>query len=92
MKIKVIYPKNLGMSEGKAAAQVAHAVRRLSLGVFYDTDNYDDTIIVLKVSQTKFNNTITDLLDENIPIFIQTDSGYTEVPAGTKTAVAWVVD
>ena len=29
MRIKVIYKKNLKMSEGKVAAQIAHAVKNL---------------------------------------------------------------
>ncbi len=49
MKIKAIYIKNLKLSEGKVASQVAHAVKNLG------TTPTDCDIIVLGVSTTKFN-------------------------------------
>ena len=79
MKIKAIYKKNLKMSEGKVAAQIAHAVKNLG------ETPIDCDIIVLKVSDKKFN----ELILEN-SCYIQVDKGLTQVEAGTQTAAAWI--
>jgi len=79
MRIKVIYRKNLKMSEGKVAAQVAHAVKNLG-GTPTDSD-----IIVLKVSDKKFG----ELVEAN-DCYVQVDKGLTEVEGGTQTAAAWI--
>jgi hypothetical protein len=55
-RIKAIYIKNLKMSEGKVAAQVAHAVKNLGISPT------DCDIVVLGVSTTKFN-TLTSMHD-----------------------------
>jgi peptidyl-tRNA hydrolase len=81
MKIKAIYIRNLKMSTGKIAAQIAHAVKNLG------TTPKDCDIIVLEVSQNKFN----ELVSENNDCYIQIDKGLTEVEKGTPTAAAWIV-
>jgi peptidyl-tRNA hydrolase len=81
MKIKAIYRKNLKMSEGKVAAQVAHAVKNLG-----ETPT-DCDIIVLKVSDKKFK----ELIEEN-KCYVQVDKGLTELEPGTETAAAWILN
>ena len=67
------------MSEGKVAAQVAHAVKNVGITPI------DSDIIVLAVSRKKFRELIT----EN-ECYVQTDKGLTEVEQGTQTAAAWI--
>lgn len=86
MTIKVIYRKNLKMSEGKVAAQVAHAVRLL-ITAYEPALFYDCSIVVLKVSDKKFNELVT-----QHHAVVQKDLGLTEVNPGTRTAAAWKED
>jgi len=79
MRIKAIYRKNLKMSEGKVAAQVAHAVKNLG------PSPIDSTIIVLKVSDKKFFEMIAEQ-----DCYVQVDLGYSEVEPDTATAAAWI--
>jgi hypothetical protein len=67
------------MTEGKIAAQVAHAV--IGLGI---TDPLC-TIVVLKVSDKKFSE-----LTDRAECYVHADYGFTEVAEGEKTAAAWV--
>lgn len=85
MKVKAIYRKNLKMSEGKVAAQVAHAVKNLG------TTPFDIDIIVLKVSDKKFYELVEENKDNGYALFyLQKDKGLTEVEQGTATAAAWI--
>lgn len=67
------------MSEGKVAAQVAHAVKNLGI------TPVDCDIVVLGVSRKKFDELIVDR-----DCYVQVDKGLTEVDAGTPTAAAWI--
>lgn len=84
MKIKVAYRRNLKMSEGKLAAQVAHAVKNLG------QTPLDVDIIVLKASDVKFYKFIEEA-EANGTFYIQRDKGLTEVDPNTPTVVAWIV-
>ena len=81
MRIKAIYRKNLNMIPGKVASQIAHAVKNLGI------TPTDCDIIVLKVSDKKFD----ELVEENVDCYVQVDKGLTCVEQGTRTAAAWIV-
>jgi hypothetical protein len=78
MRVKTLYRKSLKMTDNKMASQVAHAV--IGLGV----TALDCTIIVLGVSDTKFNESCFDH-----DCYVHTDLGLTEVEEGTQTALAY---
>jgi peptidyl-tRNA hydrolase len=80
-RIKILYRKNLKMSPGKlVASQCVHAALGLE-----DTD-YMMSVVVLGVSDKKFI--------EEIPSaeYVVADAGYTEVPEGTYTCLAFCED
>jgi peptidyl-tRNA hydrolase len=86
VRIKAIYRKNLKMSEGKVASQVAHAVKNIGLTPL------DCDIIVLGVSDKKCTELSEFFCIERASLrgFIQRDKGLTQVEAGTPTAAAWI--
>ena len=83
-RIKILYRKNLKMTEGKLAAQSVHAVLGLNLETVQLTP--DLSVVVLGVSDTKFGEAEA----EQDPSYTVYDAGYTEVPAGTATCVAFL--
>lgn len=83
--IKVLYRKNLKMTPGKLAAQVAHCVARLL--IFEDAEPL--TIIVLEASDRKFNQAVDALDGGQNNWFLFRDAGRTEVEPETETVVAW---
>lgn len=87
MKFKIYYNKNLKMSEGKLAAQVAHVSKEL--GRITQSNPREDVIVVLGLSATKFKETLDKLGDYKYSWF-QEDNGLTEVPEGTITACGFV--
>ena len=88
LRIKVIYRKNLKMSEGKVAAQVSHAIIGLDK-IILEKITIDCTIVVLKVSDRKFFELI-DIISKNKTCYIHCDWGLTEVKEGEPTAAAWI--
>jgi len=87
MKFKIYYNKNLKMSEGKLAAQVAHVSKEL--GRMTESIPQEDVIVVLGLSATKFKETL-DKLGGHKYYWYQKDNGLTEVPEGTVTACGFV--
>jgi peptidyl-tRNA hydrolase len=92
-KIKIFYRKNLKMTPGKIAAQCVHAALGLR--------NPDPmmSVIVLGVSDKKFKEYVEWIKEyikdvykaeecSNSWYYLVKDLGYTEVPAGTETALA----
>lgn len=89
MKFKCYYRKNLKMTPEKLSAQIAHVVKGLNR--FRENENYsEDIVIVLGVSDKKFNEQLDYHKSICSDIFIQVDKGYTEVPSGTTTAFGYV--
>lgn len=77
-RVKVIYRRNLKMSAGKLASQVAHAV--IGLGVTDPLMN----IVVLKASDAAFDECIY-----SKKCYVHIDSGLTEVARDEMTCAAW---
>lgn len=86
MIVKCLYRRNLKMTPGKLAAQVAHAVIPLSL----EFGTVCDRIIVLEASNKKFDEQIELLRKEDAYYHVQVDAGFTELEKGTPTVVAWI--
>lgn len=85
MRIVVVYRKNLKMSEGKVASQVAHAVKNIG----YETP-IDVNIAVLKVSDNKFCEYLDKYHTDDYYSYCQIDKGLTEVSPNTATAFAFI--
>lgn len=88
MRIKIYYNKNLKMSDGKLAAQCCHVAREL--GRMQGSTGDHETVVVLGLSATKFNEMLEKLIDHD-KHYIQSDSGRTEVPENTITACGYIV-
>jgi peptidyl-tRNA hydrolase len=90
MRIKILVRKNLKMSDYKTAAQCVHAALNL-----YKLDPQDHwSCVVLGVSDKKFEEKRDALMAAATgwgatAYYVVTDAGYTEVPPGTQTCLAF---
>lgn len=84
-RIKILVRKNLKMSAEKIASQCVHAALGLHLA---EPLHYLQTVIVLQVSDKKFEDYKTELKN----FFLFADAGYTEVGSGTETCLAFLED
>lgn len=90
MKIKCYYRKNLKLSPEKLASQVGHVTKELGR-LKQNTNPEEDIIIVLGVSDNKFNNIYYSLANtEDCIYYLQVDLGYTEVEKGTATVIGYI--
>ena len=80
-KIKALVHKNLGMSERKVAAQCVHA----AIGLYKKDPQEHWSAVVLEASTKKFYEAV----EAHPEGYVVADAGYTEVPAGSHTVVAW---
>jgi len=107
-RIKLLVRKNLKMSPGKIAAQCVHAALGLNklltedpakmLGEYLPCVlNGMESVVVLEVSDKKFGEAQDTYCDGAMyhgdePICIVKDAGYTEIPAGSETVLAFLED
>ena len=84
MKIKILYRKNLKMSEGKLAAQAVHAA--LLLYTQDERTSVGASVVVLGVSDKKFEEG----KNGHSMIALIKDKGLTEVAPGTETCYAFL--
>lgn len=89
-RIKLLVRKNLKMTEGKVAAQCVHAALGLAK---MNPDAADPmlSVVVLFVSDKKFNEAQAVNEFPFMPYTVR-DAGYTEVPPGTETVLAFIED
>ena len=91
MTIYVVVRRSLGMSPGKMAAQVAHAVKRVLLdsgkNALIDAwrASPDEAICVLEADENEWMKVLA------LPgVFATADRGFVEVTSGTHTAAAFL--
>lgn len=84
-RIKILARKSLKMSAGKLAAQSVHAA--LALGC-QQVLHPLMSVVVLEVNGKPFE----DAKAAHSPVAVVRDAGYTEVPAGTETCIAFLED
>jgi peptidyl-tRNA hydrolase len=84
MRIKILVRRNLKMSDKKMSAQCVHA----ALGLYKANPQDHWSCVVLDASDNKFDEAKA----AHPEAYVVTDAGYTEVPAGSETAIAWYED
>lgn len=87
-RIKVLVRRNLKMSSGKIAAQAVHAA--LWLKEKDSRVHHLSTVVVLEVSDKKYNEAKEKLVLEGRIFAVCRDAGYTEVEPGTETCLAFL--
>jgi PTH2 family peptidyl-tRNA hydrolase len=94
-KMVVVTRKDLNLSQGKLAAQVAHAAVACSLGTkkknpkwFNKWQEEGGKKAVVKVDSVDDFFPLKDKAEElDIVTYIVVDAGHTEIPSGTKTVL-----
>lgn len=89
-RYKVYYNKGLKMSPEKLASQVAHITLNLGSRYAKGIDPLEQVIIVLGLSNKKFNEMIVSCEEAYPQYHKQVDLGYTEVEKGTITAFGFI--
>jgi len=80
-KIKLLVRRNLKMTDNKLAAQCVHA----AIGLYKKDPQDHWKCVVLDASDKKFD----EAKEKHPEAYVVTDAGYTEVPAGSETVLAW---
>lgn len=80
-RIKLLVRRNLKMSERKVAAQCVHA----AIGLYKKDPQDHWSCVVLEASDAKFEQA----KEAHPEGYVVTDAGFTEVPAGSQTVMAW---
>lgn len=88
MKIKIYYRKNLKLTEGKVASQCGHVAKEL--GRMCPSYPKGDVIIVLGVSDNKYQELSLQQKLGDSYWYEQVDAGSTEVDEGTPTAFGYI--
>jgi peptidyl-tRNA hydrolase len=83
-RIKILVRRNLKMTCGKSRAQCVHA----ALGLYKLCSTEYFSCVTLDVSDAKFEEAKAAHPD----CYAVTDAGFTEVPAGSETALAFYED
>jgi PTH2 family peptidyl-tRNA hydrolase len=96
LKVVVVVRYDLGMSPGKLAAQVGHAIHSLSregdedLLEAWDDEDSCSKIVVLGVDNEELLDSVCDCAEEyGIDVFPIEDAGRTEVSPGSFTVAAF---
>ncbi len=84
-RLKILYRKNLKMTANKQSAQCCHA----SINLVKDFPVPYSAVIVLGVSDKKFWEAVNDNNGSITGFYLVKDTGRTEVPPGTFTALAF---
>lgn len=87
-RVEIVLNSSLDLTTGKAAAQAAHALMALLIGM--DRVNYPITARDLRVSEASETNILS---GQSVGLWqsVIRDAGRTEIPAGSLTAVArWI--
>ena len=84
----IVVRKDLHMSAGKIAAQVAHAVLRTPNISEYEFSQDNVCITCSVKSEQKLLNLVDKAKELNIPFGLQMDSGRTEVEPNTYTVLS----
>lgn len=96
LKQAIIVRRDLPMSPGKLAAQVAHAavgavlkaVSPLNTLIHTWMDQGMTKVVLTVANEAELRDLLRIANDKGFPYFLVTDEGRTEVPAGSVTALA----